>query len=126
MALVASPALFGQGAETGEALFKRNCAGCHGPDGSGQTAMGVASKLQDLRSADVQKMTDAQLADMIAKGKGKMPTYGARLNPGQIQSVVGYLRELAGEEVGPGGPATYLRKPEIPGSRPPGKADERR
>jgi len=98
MALVASPALFGQGAETGEAIYKRNCAGCHGPDGSGQTAMGRSFKLQDLRSADVQKMTDAQLADMIAKGKGKMPTYGARLNPGQIQSVVGYLRELAGKK----------------------------
>jgi cytochrome c6 len=94
-ALVLTPALFGQGAETGEALFKRSCAGCHGADGSGQTAMGRTFKLQDLRSAEVQKMTDAQLADIVAKGKGKMPAYGARLSQAQIQSVVGYLREMA-------------------------------
>jgi mono/diheme cytochrome c family protein len=94
MALAVSPALFGQ-AETGEAIYKRNCAGCHGPDGSGQTAMGRTFKLGDLRSAEIQKMTDAQLAGTIAKGKGRMPAYEKRLSPEQIQSVVGYLRELA-------------------------------
>ena len=94
MALVLSPALFGQ-AETGEAIYKRNCAGCHGADGSGQTAMGRTFKIGDLRAAEAQKMTDAQLADLIAKGKGKMPAYEKRLSHEQIQSVVGYLRELA-------------------------------
>ncbi len=95
MALVASPALFGQGTETGEAIYKRNCASCHGPDGSGQTTMGKAFKLEDLRSAGVQKLTDAQLADIVGKGKNRMPAYEKRLSHDQIQSVVGYLRELA-------------------------------
>ena len=95
IALVATPALFGQGAETGEAIYKRNCAGCHGPDSSGQTAMGRTFKLRDLRSADVQKMTDAQLAEIVSKGKNRMPAYEKRLSNQQIQSVVGYLRELA-------------------------------
>jgi cytochrome c6 len=94
IAMMLSPALFGQG-ETGEALYKRNCASCHAPDGSAQTAMGRTFKIGDLRSAEVQKMTDAQLADLIANGKGKMPAYGKRLTHEQIQSVVGYLRELA-------------------------------
>ncbi len=93
LALVISPALFGQ--ETGEAVYKRNCAGCHGADGSGQTAMGRTFKLKDLRTAEIQKMTDAQLAETVSKGKGKMPAYGSRLSHEQIQSVVGYLRELA-------------------------------
>jgi mono/diheme cytochrome c family protein len=94
IALVVSPALFGQ-AETGEAIYKRNCAGCHGPDGSGQTAMGRSFKLMDLRSADVQKLTDAQLAEVVGKGKGRMPAYEKRLSHEQIQSVVAYLREMA-------------------------------
>lgn len=94
MALALSPALFGQ-AETGEALYKRNCAGCHGADGSGQTPMGRTFKIGDMRSAEVQKMTDAQLADLIAKGKGKMPAYEKKLSHEQIESVVGHLRELA-------------------------------
>ncbi len=93
IAMLLSPALFGQ--ETGEAIYKRNCAGCHGADGAGQTAMGRTFKIGDLRAAETQKMTDAQLADLIAKGKGKMPAYGTRLSHEQIQSVVGYLRELA-------------------------------
>jgi mono/diheme cytochrome c family protein len=94
IALAMGPALFGQG-ETGEAIYKRNCAGCHGADGSGQTAMGRTFKIGDLRAAETQKMTDAQLADVIAKGKGKMPAYDKRLSHDQIQSVVGYLRDLA-------------------------------
>lgn len=94
LALAAAPALFGQ-AESGEAIYKRNCASCHGADGSGQTPMGRTFKLGDLRGPEVQKMTDAQLADLIAKGKGRMPAYDKRLSHEQIQSVVGYLRDLA-------------------------------
>jgi len=93
-ALVVSPALFGQ-AESGEAIYKRNCASCHAPDGSGQTTMGRTLKIQDLRSAEMQKKTNAQLAEAIAKGKGKMPAYEKRLSNEQIQSVVGYIRDLA-------------------------------
>jgi cytochrome c6 len=94
-ALVVSPALFGQGAENGEALYKHDCAGCHGPDGAGATAMGRTFKLRDLRSAEVQKMTDAQLSEIISQGKGRMPAYGKRLSSAQIHSVVVYLRDLA-------------------------------
>jgi cytochrome c oxidase cbb3-type subunit 3 len=94
IALALGPSLFGQ-AETGEAIYKRNCAGCHGADGSGQTAMGRTFKLVDLRSAEPQKMTDAQLAEIVTKGKNHMPAYDKKLSHEQIQSVVGYLRELA-------------------------------
>ncbi len=93
MALAMSPALFGQAG--GEATYKKSCAGCHGPDGSGQTAMGRSFKLKDLRSAEVQKMTDAQLADVVSKGKKPMPAYEKTLSAEQIQAVVGYLRQLA-------------------------------
>src|SRR5258706_2509401 len=34
------------------AVYKAKCAGCHGADGSGQTAMGKAMKLRDLGSAE--------------------------------------------------------------------------
>ena len=68
---------------------------CHGADGSGNTSMGKTFKLRDLRSEAVQKMTDAQLFDVIAKGKGKMPAYENNLGHDRIHAVVGYLRELA-------------------------------
>ncbi len=80
---------------TGEALFKKQCAGCHGPNGSGQTAMGRTFHLRDLRSQDVQNMTDPQISDVIGKGRNKMPAYGGKLSKNQISSLVGYIRDLA-------------------------------
>jgi mono/diheme cytochrome c family protein len=81
--------------ETGEILFKGKCAMCHGPDGSGKTMMGEKLKIPDLRSADVQKKTDADLKAIIIKGKDKMPAYETKLNKEQIDKLVVYTRDLA-------------------------------
>jgi cytochrome c6 len=94
-ALLVGQALFAQGGAAGEATFKQKCAVCHGPDGAGATAMGRTFKLQDLRSPAVQNLTDAQLIEIVTKGKGKMPAYGTQLTSTQIKGVVAYLRELA-------------------------------
>ncbi len=49
----------------------------------------------DFVSPEVQKQTDAQLAEIIAKGKNKMPGYEKTLKPEQIKDLVAYIRELA-------------------------------
>jgi hypothetical protein len=41
-------------------LFKSKCAACHGADGTG-SAMGKKMGAHDFTTADVQKMSDAQL-----------------------------------------------------------------
>jgi mono/diheme cytochrome c family protein len=82
-------------ASQGETLYKGKCASCHGPDGAGQTSMGKMMKVNDLRSPEVQKKSDAELAEFIAKGKSPMPAYEKTLNQEQIKAVVSYLRELA-------------------------------
>lgn len=51
-------------------------------------------KVRDLRSADVQKQTDAQLSDIITAGKNPMPAYKDKLTGEEIKSLVGYVREL--------------------------------
>ncbi len=81
--------------ETGESLFKSKCAMCHGPDGAGKTTMGQALKIPDLHSADVQKLSDAELNTIVAKGKNKMPAYEGKLSKEQITLLVGYIRDLA-------------------------------
>ncbi len=78
-----------------EDTFLDKCANCHGKDGAGQTAKGKKLKLHDLRSADVQKMTDAQMADVISKGNKDMDGYAKELNEKQIKDLVAYLRTLA-------------------------------
>jgi cytochrome c6 len=74
--------------------FKVNCVLCHGEDGSGNTPTGKALKAKDLRSDEVQKLTDAELAAVISKGKGKMPAFGSKFSPDFINSLVAYIRQL--------------------------------
>ena len=74
--------------------YKTNCALCHGADGSGNTGTGKALHAQDLRSNDTQKQTDAALDEVISKGRGKMPAFGAKIKPDAIQQLVAYIRTL--------------------------------
>ena len=81
--------------DTGEGLYKAKCAMCHGPDGAGKTTMGQALKIPDLHSAEVQKRSDAELAQIITNGKNKMPAYEAKVSKEQIETLVAYIRGLA-------------------------------
>jgi cytochrome c6 len=81
--------------DTGESLFKGKCAMCHGLDGAGKTVMGEKLKVPDLRSADVQKKSEAELKTLIAKGKDKMPAYETKMSKEQIDKLVEYIRDLA-------------------------------
>jgi hypothetical protein len=52
-------------------------------------------KAKDLRSTEVQSKTDAELAEVITKGKGKMPAFGAKAKPDDVTKLVAYIRGLA-------------------------------
>jgi mono/diheme cytochrome c family protein len=69
---------------------------CHAADGSGNTPFGRKSKLRDLRSQEVQKLTDEQLAEIVARGKNEMPGYAKSLSELQIKELIGSLRRMAG------------------------------
>ena len=76
------------------AIYKAKCASCHGADGSGQTAVGKKMMLKDLRSAEVQGLSDDQLYAIVAKGKGKMPGYEKSLKAATCKELVAYIRQL--------------------------------
>ncbi len=80
-------------AQDASATFKSKCAGCHGADGTG-SAMGKKMGVHDFTTADVQKMSDAELADTITNGKNKMPKYADKLKPEEIKGLVAYIRTL--------------------------------
>ncbi|HVN20704.1 MAG TPA: cytochrome c [Dongiaceae bacterium] len=86
IAVSASPAV----AQDAAATFKSKCAMCHGADGKGGK-MGT----RDFASPEVKAETDAQLTDIITKGKGKMPAYGGKLKDTEIKDLVAYVRSLA-------------------------------
>ena len=90
-ALLASPVASYGG--DGAPLFKSKCAMCHGPEGKGDSAMGKKLNLKDLGSAEVQKASDAEITDIITKGKGKMPAIKG-LTADQVKDVVAFVRTL--------------------------------
>ena len=83
-----------QGQSDAAKLYKTNCALCHSADGSGDSPSGKALHAKDLRSEEVQKQSDEVLSEVITKGKGKMPAFGAKIKPDDVKKLVAYLREL--------------------------------
>ena len=79
------------------AVYKTKCASCHAADGSGNTTVGKSLKIRDLRSAEVQGQTDAQLYALIASGKNKMPPYEKTLGADKCKGLVAFVRSLKGK-----------------------------
>jgi len=81
----------------GASVFKAKCMTCHAKDGSGNTPVGKSLQSADLRSAEVQKKSDAELTESISEGKGNMPAFKTILSEAEIHSVLGYVRTLKGD-----------------------------
>jgi len=78
----------------GEAIYKQNCAVCHGPDGEANTPVAKALKAQSLKAPAIIKKSDAELIEFVKKGKGNMPAFGAKLSDSQVKEVIAYVRAL--------------------------------
>ena len=77
-----------------ETLFKAKCAPCHGADGKAETTMGKTLKIPAFGSPAAQGQSEAQLTEIVTKGKNKMPAYDGKLSKEQIAGLVAYVREL--------------------------------
>ncbi len=78
-------------AEEAAKTFAAKCAMCHGAYGEGK------AKFPALNTAEVQKMSDAQLNDIIAKGKDGKASHAFEkkgLDQPTIKGLVGYIRSL--------------------------------
>ena len=79
------------------ATFRTKCALCHGPDGSG-SEVGKSMNVPDFRSEAVQKLSDAELAQVVSDGKGGMPSFKNSLTADQIHALVKHIRALAAKK----------------------------
>src|SRR5438874_13179131 len=86
--VVSSGAAFADGAE----LWAQNCASCHGKDGSGNTTMGKKLGVKDYTKS--QSFSDAEAANVIKNGKGKMKAYKDKLSDADVKALVAYVRTL--------------------------------
>ena len=87
--IASSSAVFGADAA---ALWAQNCASCHGKDGSGNTAMGKKLGVKDYTRE--QGFSDAEAANVIKNGKGKMKAYKDKLSDADVKALVAYVRGL--------------------------------
>jgi len=83
----------GPDSATSSTTFRTKCAMCHGQDGAG-SEVGKSMNVPDLRSSVVQKLPDAQLAQIISDGKGGMPPFKSSLSEAQIHDLVSHVRSL--------------------------------
>jgi len=76
----------------GAANWNANCASCHGKDGSGSTMMGKKLGVKDYTKD--QGFSDAEAANIIKNGKGKMKGFKDKLSDADVKALVAYLRSL--------------------------------
>ena len=74
------------------ALWAQHCASCHGKDGSGNTTMGKKLGVKDYTKS--QSFSDAEAANVIKNGKGKMKAYKDKLSDPDVKALVAYVRTL--------------------------------
>ena len=79
-------------ATTGKAAYDKSCKSCHGPDGTPNPAIAKMMKvdMRDLKSPDVQAMSDDDLKKIVTDGKGKMKPIASA--SGSAADVVAYIR----------------------------------
>jgi mono/diheme cytochrome c family protein len=73
--------------------WRQQCTNCHGPLGKGDGQMGPMLQAPDLTRDDLQsRMTDAEMAALIKRGKDKMPAFN--LPDPVVQGLVARIRQI--------------------------------
>ena len=84
----------GAKASPGAGTFRNKCVLCHGMDGSGKTPLGKQLQAADLRSKEVQKLSDAELHKIIHDGQANMPSFADQLSDSEIAQVLKQVRQF--------------------------------
>ena len=99
VALMAVGALSAHAADA-KAIWEKDCAKCHGPDGKGDTKMGKKLEVKDYTDAKVQSsMKDEEMVKAIKEGvksgdTTKMKGFGETLSDDEVKALVGYIRSF--------------------------------
>ncbi len=95
VAAMAAAMTFAANATAGKAIYDRACKTCHGADGTPNPGIAKMMKvdMKDLKSDDVQNMSDADIKKIVTDGKGKMKPVKS-VSGEAIDNVVAYIKTL--------------------------------
>lgn len=95
MAALLAELAIGADAAAGQAVYTKACKSCHGADGTANPAVAKMMKvdMKDLKSAEVQSMSAADLRAIIESGKGKMKPIKT-VSGADLDNVVAYVKSL--------------------------------
>jgi len=82
----------------GEALYKQQCATCHGAAGAPAPAMAKALAIPTLDAAFLAKVSDDSITAVVKNGAGKMKGFKEKLSAEQITAVAKYVRGTFGKK----------------------------
>jgi mono/diheme cytochrome c family protein len=71
--------------DTGLVVFHEKCTRCHGADGRGKAIFNTPSML-------TSKLTAAEMEQVVANGRAKMPPFKAELSAEQIKAVATFIK----------------------------------
>jgi mono/diheme cytochrome c family protein len=86
---------FGADLKAGQAAYDKACKSCHGPEGAANASVAKAIKVEmkDLKAAEVQSSSDADLKRAITDGVGKMRPIKT-ISGDALNDVIAYVRSL--------------------------------
>jgi mono/diheme cytochrome c family protein len=87
----------GSAADLGSQVFVKRCVLCHGAEGRGDglASKGLNPKPRNFSDQSYMKTrTDAQLLEVIHKGKGVMPRWEGQLTEAEMVAVLAHVRRL--------------------------------
>jgi mono/diheme cytochrome c family protein len=83
------------------ALYKRNCARCHGDRGQGpKKPVKLYPKLSLLASPMVLRGDRAAVRQRLVEGAGPMPSFRRRLTPEEIERLIDFTLKLPSRKGG--------------------------
>lgn len=85
---VSAPAVTATVEMSGQELFAKHCAGCHGAEGKGAFGPDLSGEYQYGR-------TEMAAQESISSGRpGNMPAFGQKLSPEEIVALTGFILNL--------------------------------